>query len=241
MAPRNRLHHRRLDLHEAECIEHVAQIANEARAFTEDRAALLVHDEIDVALTITRLGVGEPVPLVGQRAQRLHQQPQRVDAHRQLTGLGVEQRALGAHDIADVPSLESLVALAERLTLQKELDLPGGILNFDEARLAHDTTQHHASGDAYPHGLRLECSGLHTIETEMQLGRERVTTKIVGKRGLCPRAQGGQLLAPLGNQFVVVGVAHVTPPPSARPRETGRDRHRAPPWYCRPRRWYANL
>jgi hypothetical protein len=56
-------------------------------------AAFVADDEIDVALPIPALDVGETVPLVGQRAQRLHEQAQALDADRQLAGLRLEQRA----------------------------------------------------------------------------------------------------------------------------------------------------
>jgi hypothetical protein len=86
---------------------------------------LLVHDEIDIALPVAHLGVGEAVPLVGQRPQRLHEQADALGLDRQLTGAGPEQRALDAEDVADVPTLERLVdRLAHALALQVDLDLP---------------------------------------------------------------------------------------------------------------------
>ena len=86
-----------------------------ARARPKDAAALLVDDQIDVALAIALLDVRKAMPLVRQRPQRLRQQAQLLDAHRQLAGLGPEQRAFGADDVADVPALERLVRLAERV------------------------------------------------------------------------------------------------------------------------------
>ena len=138
---RDRLHHRCLDLKEAPCIEHVTQETHEGCALLEHRTAVLVHDQIDIALPIARLGICKAMPLVGQRLQRLHQQTQSVHAHRQLAGLGAEQHALGAEDVADIPAFEIVVRLlAERLALHEDLDLPGGVLELGEARLAHDAS-----------------------------------------------------------------------------------------------------
>ena len=84
----------------------------------------VVHDQVDVALAVARLGVGQPVPLVRQRPQRLRQQAQPLDLDRQLAGLRAEQRALGAEDVADVLVLERRVAVrTQRVLLQEQLDL----------------------------------------------------------------------------------------------------------------------
>ena len=121
--------------------------------------ALLVDDEIDVALAIARVDVGHAVPLVRQRPQRLRQHAQLFDAHRQLAGLGLEQRAGGREDVAHVVLLERLVGFAQRVPLQEDLDLPGAILQLGEARLAHDALEHHAAGDVHAHGVGIEPLG----------------------------------------------------------------------------------
>ena len=43
-----------------------------------DPASLVVDHEVDVALAVARVGVREAVPLVGQRADRLRQQLERL-------------------------------------------------------------------------------------------------------------------------------------------------------------------
>ena len=91
-AARYRLHHRRLDLEEVEGIERIPEVGDDARARAEHLARGLVHDEVDVALAIARLGVGQAMPLVGQRPQRLGQQPHLLHAHRQLARARAEQR-----------------------------------------------------------------------------------------------------------------------------------------------------
>src|SRR6185295_3915647 len=63
-----------------------------AAAGPEELARLSVDGEVDVAGTDSRLLVGQPLPLVGQRAQTLADQPptshdQRVDARPALAHL----------------------------------------------------------------------------------------------------------------------------------------------------------
>jgi hypothetical protein len=68
-AARDRLHHRRLDLEKVQGVQEVAQVADDAGARAKHLAALLAHDQIDVAPAVARLGVSEAVPLVRQRTQ----------------------------------------------------------------------------------------------------------------------------------------------------------------------------
>ena len=65
------LEDRRLDLDEAARVQRVADAAHDRRARVGDVARLGPHDQVDVALPDARLGVGQPLVLVGQRAQRL--------------------------------------------------------------------------------------------------------------------------------------------------------------------------
>ena len=69
--------HGRLDLDEARVGELAAERGDRGEADREDPAGVLVDDEVDVALAEAGVDVGEAVPLVGQRAQRLGQQPER--------------------------------------------------------------------------------------------------------------------------------------------------------------------
>ena len=69
-----RLQHRRLDLDEAALVEEAADGGDDARPLDEHLADLVVGDEVEVAAAVARLDVGEPVELLGQRAQRLGEQ-----------------------------------------------------------------------------------------------------------------------------------------------------------------------
>ncbi len=59
----------------------------------EDLAHLGIDDQVEIALAVAGFDVGQPVPLLRQRQQRLGQQPQRVGAQREFAGLGAKGRA----------------------------------------------------------------------------------------------------------------------------------------------------
>jgi hypothetical protein len=104
------------------------------------RAGGLVHDQVDVALAVLQLLVLHAVELVGQRAQALGQQAHRRGVDRQLAGLGLEQMALGGHDVAQVPVLEGRVGvLAHVVTHHVDLDAP--VVSCSVAKLALPITR----------------------------------------------------------------------------------------------------
>ncbi len=199
----DRLHHRRLDLHEAAGVEEGAEVADHLGARPERPAALVADDQVHVALAVAGLGVRQPVPLVRQRPQRLRQEPGRLRLDRQLAGSGAHQRALGGDDVADVPALESLVGIAERAGLQVELDLAGRVLQLREGRLAHDPLEHHPPGDVHPHRLGLQRFVAVAVEGRVQVAGQRVAPEVVRER-IALFAQARQLGAALGDQLVFV-------------------------------------
>ena len=75
----------------------------------EDAARVLVDDEVDVALAEAGVDVGEAVPLVGQRAQRLGQELEAVDLDRQLALAGRHHGAVDADPVAEVEGVEGVV------------------------------------------------------------------------------------------------------------------------------------
>ena len=93
------------------------------------------------------------MPLIRQRPQRFHEEPQLHHPHRELAGLGTAQHALGANNVAEIPSLEVIVSLTDRIRLQEELDLSGAIGNLGKACAPHDALEHHAT--AHPHRGRV--------------------------------------------------------------------------------------
>ena len=57
--------------------ERAPEAGDDRVADLEDPAGLVVDDQVDVALAEAGVGVGEAVPLVGQRAHRLGEQLER--------------------------------------------------------------------------------------------------------------------------------------------------------------------
>jgi hypothetical protein len=79
-----RLQHRRLDLDEAVRVEMAADRRDETAAGEEVGPGLLVHQQVEVALAIALLDVGEPVEGVRQRRPVLRQQLELDDLQRGL-------------------------------------------------------------------------------------------------------------------------------------------------------------
>jgi len=199
-------------------IEEIAQVFHDARTRCEHLAALGIHDQIHVALPVAHFLIGEPMPFVGQRPQRLREQAQARRPHRQLAGLRAKERPLGAEDVADVPALPGLVCVAERRLLQEHLDAPASVRELGEARLAHDALGHEAPADAHVHRVRLEPLGALVAPARLELRGERIAAEIVRVGGRAA-AQRRELRPPLRDQAVLVAgivvVCHAaTAPPS---------------------------
>src|SRR6185312_13541252 len=73
-AARNRLEHRRFDFEETARGQEAADRGDDAAAVAQRRAAILAHYQIEIALAIARLEIGEAVIFLRQRQQRLGQQ-----------------------------------------------------------------------------------------------------------------------------------------------------------------------
>ena len=72
----NHLHHGCLHFHELQLVEVITDKTQYTRAHGEYLAGFIVHDEIHIALTITHLGIRQPLVLVRQWPQGLGQQSQ---------------------------------------------------------------------------------------------------------------------------------------------------------------------
>src|SRR5665213_1296644 len=67
----NSVQHRRLDLEIALLDEAAAHPGDDLAAPAQGGATLLAHDEVEIALAVARLDIGEAVEFLGQRQQRL--------------------------------------------------------------------------------------------------------------------------------------------------------------------------
>ncbi len=155
---RDRLHHGRLHLEEAPGVEERAQRRDQAALHHEGLADLGVHDQVHVAAPVARLHVLEAVPLLGQRAERLGEELELLDRHRELAGAGAEELAGDAHEVPHVEVHERGVGGPQHVGAGVELDLPGLIPQHREAALAVVAHRHHPTGQghrprALQHGL----------------------------------------------------------------------------------------
>ena len=131
------MHHRRLDLHVAVGLHVAANERDDLAALAEDVAHLGVHDEVNVALAVANLAVGEAVELLGQRAQGLGEHRELGRRHGELAAARAQDGAGGAEDVAQVELAEKRPRLlAEHVVAAEELDLAGDVLEHDEGRLA---------------------------------------------------------------------------------------------------------
>jgi hypothetical protein len=142
---------RRLDLDEAMGGERRAEGRDQCVAHLEHLAGLVVDDEVGVALPVPRVGVGEPLPLVGQWPHGLGQQLEAVHPHGELSLAGHHDRALGADPVAQVEAVELFVGgLAHHAARGEELQLPRAIPHGGEGQLALAAQEHQPTGDADP-------------------------------------------------------------------------------------------
>jgi len=72
-----RVQGRRLDLEKIATIQEVSQALHDQRARTQGDRDLGVTDQIDIAAPVAQIGVGQAVPFVGQRPERLGDQADR--------------------------------------------------------------------------------------------------------------------------------------------------------------------
>ena len=105
-----------------------------------------VDDEIEIALAVADLDVGQAVPLLGQRQQALREevQPRRPD--RELVGLGAEQASLDADPVAEIEQLVDLeVELRQRVLPDVDLDPRVAVGQHEEVGLAEGADREDAA------------------------------------------------------------------------------------------------
>ncbi len=197
-AARDGLQHRRFHFEEVTLGEELADVGDDLRAHAERFAHLLVHHQVDVALAIALLGVGQAVELVRQRAQRLGQQPHVVHVDVQVTLAGARQGTLGGDDVAQVEVLDRLDLLGrQHLAIDIDLDAPAHVLQHHE----RPAVEHDAPGDLDRNGGRFQLLlGLLGV-LFLQIACIAVTTEVVGE-GIALLAHGGKLFLALGDQLV---------------------------------------
>ena len=105
----DRLKHRRFHFQIAVPDEEFAYRSDDPGARDEYFARVPVRDQIEIALAVFLLLVGQAVEFFRKRAQRLGQQPHLRNPHGKLTSLGLEQTPDSTDYVAEVVMFERIM------------------------------------------------------------------------------------------------------------------------------------
>ncbi len=113
-------------------------------------AALRIDDQVEIALAIAELDIGEAVIFFRQRPQCLGEHRDRDGVDRQFAARGAPHVALDPDQIADVEQPHrGEVGDAQKVAMAENLDLARGIVQIDE----HAAVADRADPPSYPHAL----------------------------------------------------------------------------------------
>ncbi len=144
----DRLKHRRLDLDEAALVEEAADRRDRACPRHEPLAHGRIGDQVQLAVAQSRLDVGQPVVLVGQRTQRLGQHGDRLHEQRQLAPAGAEDRTLDADQVAEVQCADQLeLRLVEHVRACVQLEPAAAVDQVEKGALTLPAPRGHATGE----------------------------------------------------------------------------------------------
>jgi hypothetical protein len=208
---RHRQQDRRLDLDVAAGLHRLAQAAHGRRTHPRGRAGLRVDDQVQLALARADLDVGEPLPLVRQRPQRLGEQLDPFGLDRQLAAPGPHHLASDADPVAGIQVERQLEGrLTQGLYGQHHLQLVVALPQRPEGQLAHGPLEEDPAGDA--HRVARLLAGRQVLPALGDLG-ERVRAGEAHREGVDPGgAQPCHLLPPrLLDGGTVLWVRHDAP------------------------------
>src|SRR5205814_6687280 len=134
----DRLQHRGLYFHKTTILKETADLANNHKTLGKNRARLIVRDQIEVTLAITRLDVLQAVPFFRQWPQRFRQQLQLVHLQRRLARFSRETGYFHSDEFAQLEQLNDFPGLrAEFLCLQINLHPSTPNFEVNEVTLSH--------------------------------------------------------------------------------------------------------
>ena len=144
-------------------VEHLAHGFHNGGAFQERIFHAIIHNEVDVSLTIAQFRVVESI--VGnaifhlhdrQRFQALAQHGKRACMYTDFAGLCTEHKSCDAHKVANVEQffkhlvVERFIFVGTNfIAVDIHLDAPFRVLQFHKRSLAHDASAHHATCHAH--------------------------------------------------------------------------------------------
>ena len=114
-----------------------------------------IHDQIHISLTVTQIGIRQPMELLREDLQTLRKQRDLCRMDRHLSGLCSEYFSLDSDHITHVKFLEIFICfLAHAVSCNVRLDIPLKILHITERGFSHHTLGHHTSCDGYLFSLQ---------------------------------------------------------------------------------------
>jgi hypothetical protein len=244
----HRVEERGLHLQEPLVVQEAADLLHHQRPGTKHVAHVGVGEEIHVALAVALLHVGEAVPLLGRRQERLAHVLVAIGADRQVTLHGADERAEDRDVVREIEELElraigsgerRLAVLAGLVAHQGLGVAERGADHQEGTALGHDPAIEREAVLG-PDELRLEGDRLQELLVQARLtdlgeeGTARGVSLCLGPKGVGERlgavlAQGLGALSSCRDQLVVVGhtdsggerTGHAACAPAASPATRG--------------------
>ena len=107
----NGMHHRSLHLQEPSFDQEGSDSGDDPASSSEDLVDLRIGDQINVALPIPGLDVGQPMPFFGQRAKGLTEKGQVMNLDREFVRLGTKQRSGDPDPVAKIQLFDNGIGL----------------------------------------------------------------------------------------------------------------------------------
>ena len=138
-APVQRLEHWRLDFEITVTVQILPKGGHELGANFENPPNLAIGNQIRIALAIALLDILQAMIFVRWRIERLGQHSHHVAAHRNLAGLGAEQRSRSFDPITQIEKMEEIGKglVAQLILAEIELDRAVPVADLDKDRFAH--------------------------------------------------------------------------------------------------------
>jgi len=201
----DRLHHRRLHLDIAATRQEITEISDDPCPRVERSPRRRVHEQVEVALAVSRLDVLQAMPLLGERPKCLRKQADVRGLDRELAGPGPERTPGDADHVAQVEQLVDLEAVvAKAVAAGVDLEPAGLVLKLEKARLPEVAQCDDPSADG-DRGSAAERGLVEPGETGMHLGRRVIRAEVVRVGLGTPLPERLKLLPPDHDLFVVLG------------------------------------
>ena len=144
----NGLQNRRFNFHIAVRLHVTAERGKDGGALAEGVAHVFVHDEVDIALAVTGLFIGEAVELLGQRTHSLRKQRKGARSDGELAALRAHDNAFDVHDVAQVKVAQKLpIGLGHVVDAAEKLNVGRGVAHHEEHDFALAALGHNTAAD----------------------------------------------------------------------------------------------